>query len=193
MLFVSAVNVALGWGWHIAYRARHHWSLKREGALVAAATVALIGAVDTVHSARSPKEPGSIVAPSAALTASATPVVTESQPIEIKPAAADPAIETVAAAQAPAVPPMPADDPIADKINERLGEPTATGSIAAGATPSDDPDALDPVDAATLVKPKPAKPAKIVKPAKAEQSVKPAKPAKVADHRKPKTEPKSAN
>jgi hypothetical protein len=188
MLFVSAVNVALGWGWHIAYRARHHWSLKREGALVAAAAVALFGAVDAMRPAQGPQEPNPVIAPTAALTASATPVVTEARPIEIKPA--DQPLDTVAAAQSPAVPPMPEDDPIGQKILERLGDPIETGSIDAAPAPSVDPNALDPVDAATLVKPKPAK---VVKPAKVEQSAKAAKAAKVTDRRKPKAEPKAVN
>ena len=50
MLLVGAVDIALGWAWHTAHRARLHWSLKREGALVAAALVALVGAVETARS-----------------------------------------------------------------------------------------------------------------------------------------------
>ncbi|MDQ0469020.1 hypothetical protein [Labrys wisconsinensis] len=188
MLFVSAVNVALGWGWHIAYRAKHHWSLKREGALIAAAAVALIGTVDALRSAHRPQDHGApamsspILAPTAALTDSATPVVTAAQPLEIQPT--DQAPETVAATQPPAVPPMPAasaDDAIGQKILERLGDPVATGSIAPAA-PADGPEELDPVDAATLVKPEPPAPAP-AKPAKA------TKPAKVTERHKKKTEP----
>ena len=36
MLLASAVDITIGWVWHTAYRARWHWKLKREGALIAA-------------------------------------------------------------------------------------------------------------------------------------------------------------
>lgn len=49
MLLVSAVHVVSGWAWHTAYRMRHHWRLKREGALTAAAFVAALGLVDAVR------------------------------------------------------------------------------------------------------------------------------------------------
>jgi len=50
MLVVSAVHIVVGWVWHTAYRARWHWCLKREGALLAAAAVAAFGAVDSARS-----------------------------------------------------------------------------------------------------------------------------------------------
>ena len=145
MLVVSAVHIAVGWVWHTAYRARWHWRLKREGALMAAAAVAAFGAVDSARSMmRNHSAPESVIASTTqTVTASATPVVTEPKVVAIEPAAApvapfasDPT-PIVAAANAPnldnvapedRLPPGP-DDPIAAKIKERLGDPLTTASI----------------------------------------------------------------
>lgn len=167
MLFVGAVDIALGWAWHTAYRARLHWKLRREGALAAAAVVALIGVVDNVRSYRHPiVQPVTTTEAAPAFTASATPTTTVvERPVEILPAAepaapasiAEPAapalistpVETVAAVPSP-VPSM-ADDPIGAKIMERLGDEVATGS-------------LDDAETPTVVKPKATKPAAKRKP-----------------------------
>ena len=132
MVFVSAVQIGLGFVWHVGYRAKRHWSLKREGALTAAAVVALLGAVDLTMSA-APEAPVARAAPpdtdaSAPVhTAAATPVVTEAaRPIQILPGAWP--VDTVAAAPSPAAEPV---DLIGAKISERLGEEIATGTIAA--------------------------------------------------------------
>jgi hypothetical protein len=126
MLLVSAVHIALGWIWHTSHRVRHHWTLRREGALVAAAAVALIGTIDMLRGARHSDPNAGRHRPTATLTATATPAVTESTPLEIKPAE-PPA--TVAALPSP-----PADgaaaDTIGQKIMERLGDEPATASIA---------------------------------------------------------------
>jgi hypothetical protein len=147
MLLVGAVHIALGWAWHIAYRARHNWRLKREGALAAAAFVALLGAVEALRSGHASgatqSEPTTIAIktpePDAApaITAQATPPAAVDQ-AETTPQA-DP-VETVAALPSPE--PETRDDPIGAKIMERLGEDVATGSLA------DDPE------------PQPAKPHK---------------------------------
>lgn len=125
MLLVSAVQIAIGWAWHTAHRARLHWTLKREGALIAAAAIAMIGGVETIRSASHGKgAPAPIVSP--ALTAMATPVFTEETPLEVLPPGS---IETIEAVPSPpVVEPLAAADPIAGKIMERLGEP-ATGSV----------------------------------------------------------------
>jgi hypothetical protein len=142
MLLVGAVDIALGWAWHTAYRARHHWTLKREGALAAAALVALMGAVETMRSFKTVGVGTStLVEPALRLTAEASPSATESQPAvtadatapvavaaqpeEIMPA--DDAVQTVAAVSSPAA--VEAQDPIGAKIMERLGDDTATGSV----------------------------------------------------------------
>jgi len=172
MLVVSAVHIVVGWVWHTAYRARWHWRLKREGALLAAAAVAAFGAVDSARSMmRSLSAPQAVIASTApAVTASATPVVTEPKVVEVAPAptpfAAFPSepIQTTAAVSSPDLDnvapedrlPPEADDPIAAKINERLGDPATTASIP-------------------VAKPKP-KPVKVVKPV----AVKPV-PQKVAE------------
>jgi hypothetical protein len=129
MVLVGAVQIVLGWVWHIAYRARRHWSLKREGALCAAAFVAVLGVVDV---ARSPKvePPASRTASAPAHTALATPVVTEAaKPIEILPAT--PLVETTPALPSPDIERTAETDPIGAKILERLGDTIATGSIVA--------------------------------------------------------------
>lgn len=126
MLLASAVHISLGWAWHTIHRARLHWSWKREGALVAAATIALIGAVDTARTLGSDRTTAPVSRPAAALTAMSTPVVTETTPLEILPAAE---IATVAAVPSPGPDPAPKVDLIAGKILERLGDDAPTASI----------------------------------------------------------------
>jgi len=145
MLVVSAVHVAVGWVWHTAYRIRWHWRLKREGALMAAAAVVAFGAVDGARSMMKMQNgPQAFVASTTeAVTAPATPVLTEPKVVAVAPAvepvAPEPVspIQTVAAAASPdldnvapedQLPPGP-DDPIAAKIKERLGDPVSTASI----------------------------------------------------------------
>lgn len=135
MLLVGAVHIALGWAWHIVYRARHTWRLKREGALAAAAFVALLGAVEALrggHASGAPQpEPTTIAiktpepdgAP--AVTAQATTPAAIEQAVTTP--QADP-VETIAALPSPE--PEAHDDPIGAKIMERLGEDVATGSLA---------------------------------------------------------------
>jgi len=146
MLVVSAVHIVGGWIWHTAYRARWHWKLKREGALMAAAAVVAFGAVDSARSMMDVRRaPDSFVAlATKPVTASATPVVTEARVVEIQPSVlpvAAPGVEpvqTVASSQSPSLDnvapedqlPPEIDDPIAAKIVERLGDPAATASIA---------------------------------------------------------------
>ena len=181
MLVASAVDITVGWLWHNAYRARHHWKLKREGALVAAGFVALVGAVDT---ARSIHAAPAVSAATAAVTAPApvtAPVIANLAPAPAAPAplpatnansmqaAADPVVapqfpiiqdQTGSIDQAdpietilPMDPEAQRDDPIARKINERCGEAT---------------------EAPVVKKPKP----RPVKTAEAKPAKPPAKPAK---------------
>jgi len=124
MLLVNAVQIAIGWAWHTAYRARHHWTAKREGALIAAAAVALIGLGDTIRTIS--KGDGPAPSPAAAITALATPVVTEVTPLEIRPPEG---VETVEASPSPPLEDVAGADPIGAKIMERLGDASATGSI----------------------------------------------------------------
>jgi len=101
MLVTSSVDVAVGWVWHTAYRARWHWKLKREGALIAAAVVALFGAVDTARTlhrgdqAMSPE----VATLSAPIAASTTPDSTAVATTITLPAAGAPAALPVAASQ----------------------------------------------------------------------------------------------
>src|SRR3954467_1034283 len=139
MVLVSAVHIALGWAWHIGYRAKHHWSLKREGALAAAALVAILGAIDLSrgHHGAPPESPVAAksdryaVTTTPAATAVATPVVTEAtRPIQIMPSLAEAApaeIDTVPASPSPEL--AQSSDPIGDKILERLGDEPATASV----------------------------------------------------------------
>lgn len=152
MLLVGAVDIALGWAWHTVYRAKHHWSLKREGALAAAALVALFGAAETIRtlqqsgpvapaaaktlagpSAEPSAEPVALATPAAvetppALTADATPTTAAvPMPEEITPSPEP--VATIAAAVSPE--PVDNPDPIGAKIMERLGDEVATGSLDA--------------------------------------------------------------
>lgn len=109
MLLVSAVDVALGWATHTFYMARHHWTLRREGALGAAALVALIGVVDTARLHHGADQPASTVL---AVTASVAPddvapasLPTAALPAQAPaPAAAPPIGPDLASAQAPVDP-----------------------------------------------------------------------------------------
>lgn len=118
MLLASAVNVTLGWAWHTAYRVRHHWTLRREGALVAAAAVVLIGAFDVTRGSHGHDEVTPL--PSAMVTAQATTVLTEKTPPTVDPldgpsspiplqmpetaeAAPSPALESTAAVEPDAI------------------------------------------------------------------------------------------
>ena len=153
MLLVGAVDIALGWAWHTVYRARLHWSVKREGALAAATLVALIGAFETVRTRHSPSLSPAIEDQAApAITATATPTTVEpAQPAQMLPPVAP--VETVEALPSPvpvetmpALPsPSPAEfatapaessDPIGDKIMERLGDDVATGSVEPAVEPA---------------------------------------------------------
>jgi hypothetical protein len=136
MVLVGAVQIALGWVWHTVYRARHHWTLRREGALSAAAAVAAFGLLQVAmgmgQSKIDERIPAEAAAPPA-LTAEATPPAAEAtRPLEIMPAAAP--IETVAAAPSPA--PELREDLIAQKIMERLGDDIPTASLDAGKKPA---------------------------------------------------------
>jgi hypothetical protein len=134
MVLVSAVQIGLGFVWHVGYRARRHWSLKREGALAAAAGVMLLGAADLTVSALSEAPHAAVARPGAVAsapvhTAVATPVITEAaRPIQILPATAS--VDTVAAAPSPSA---ESTDLIGAKITERLGEEIATGTITPAA------------------------------------------------------------
>ncbi|MGO4338384.1 hypothetical protein AB4037_26040 [Labrys sp. KB_33_2] len=150
MLVASAVDITVGWLWHTAYRARHHWKLKREGALVAAGFVAFVGAIDA---ARSIHATPAVSAAAAAVTVPApvtAPVIANLAPAPAAPlpaanansmqAAADPTVapqfpiiqdQTGSIDQAdpietilPMDPEAQRDDPIARKINERFGDAT---------------------------------------------------------------------
>ncbi len=178
MLLASAVDITIGWLWHTAYRARWHWKLKREGALVAAGFVAFIGAVDTARSlhsstATTPAETAALtpVAP----TVAPAPVVASAMPATMAPAPQQPASGAIQAYADPNAPQFPIiqdqtgsidqadpietilpmdpaaqrDDPIARKINERFGDAEA-------------PVARKPKPVKTAA----AKPAKPAKPAK---------------------------
>jgi len=140
MLLVSAVQIVLGWAWHVGFRARPHWSLRREGALAAAALAALAGAYDLTHGRQAgPAASGPLargdrfVATTPAATAPATPVITEAaRPMEIEPTAdaSEPqSVETIPAAPSPQLAEKQASDPIGDKILERLGDGGATASV----------------------------------------------------------------
>lgn len=149
MLVASTVDITVGWLWHTAYRARHHWKLKREGALVAAGFVAFVGAIDTARSIHAPPAATAAVIAPAPVTA---PVIANLAPAPAVPAplpaanvnsmqaAADPAVapqfpiiqdQTGSIDQAdpietilPMDPEAQRDDPIARKINERFGDAT---------------------------------------------------------------------
>ncbi len=149
MLVASAVDITVGWLWHTAYRARRHWKLKREGALVAAGFVAFVGAIDATRAIHAtPAAPAATAA--LATPAPAAPVIANLAPAPTAPpvaapaptnamqAAADPTIapqfpiiqdQTGSIDQAdpietilPMDPEAQRDDPIARKINERFGE-----------------------------------------------------------------------
>ena len=135
MLLVSAVQIVIGWAWHTAHRAKLHWSLRREGTLIAAAAVALIGAAETIRSSVG-KDDARLTDASSLRASRATgrPVLTEAKPLEVNPndpAGAIEAIGTIEAAPSPSVETVSAADPIAHKIMERLGDSAQTGSIAA--------------------------------------------------------------
>ncbi|MFN8828401.1 MAG: hypothetical protein ACK50Q_00845 [Labrys sp. (in: a-proteobacteria)] len=130
-------DIALGWAWHTAYRARKFWRWKREGALVAAAAVTIIASVDVGHRLMLEAE-GPVMSRAAASsdqtaqpasTAAATPTAEASAVIETISTVDLPPepIRTVAAAQSPAL----ADDPIGAVIEsgKLYTDPISTGSI----------------------------------------------------------------
>jgi hypothetical protein len=126
MLLVSAVQIAIGWAWHTAHRAKLHWTLKREGSLIAAAAVALIGVADTIRSSGQQDATSTQASPPPALTAMGKPVLTEAKPIEIRPVEA---VATIEAVPSPPIAEIAEADPIGEKIMERLGDRAETGSI----------------------------------------------------------------
>jgi hypothetical protein len=130
MLLVSAVQIAIGWAWHTAHRARLHWTLKREGSLIAAVAVALIGAADTIRSSGQKEAVSTQASPPRTAAAMSRPVFTEAKPIEIRPEAVD----TIEAVPSPPIVDVAEADPIGEKIMERLGDKVETGSIE-GAEP----------------------------------------------------------
>ncbi|MDQ0393965.1 hypothetical protein [Labrys monachus] len=106
MLLASSAEVAVGWFWHTAYRARWHWKLKREGALIAAAVVALAGAVDTARTIHRSPQASDIAPLSAPVAAAMTPdtaavAATITLPAAGAVAANPPAIDGTQTAQAP--------------------------------------------------------------------------------------------
>jgi hypothetical protein len=154
MLLVGAVDIAIGWAWHTVHQVRHHWRLKREGALAAAALVALVGTVETLrhggHGAL-PEAQRTTVAVKVAVPNAEIPAVTAqaTPPAAVEQAPTTPAVdpvETVAALPSPE-PAADEADPIGAKIMERLGDDVATGSLG------DDP---EPPAAEAYVAPEPA-------------------------------------
>jgi hypothetical protein len=131
MLLVSAVQIAIGWAWHTAHRARLHWTLKREGSLIAAVAVALIGAADTIRSSGQKEAVSTQASPPRTAAAMSRPVFTEAKPIEIRPVEA---VDTIEAVPSPPIVDVAEADPIGEKIMERLGDKVETGSIE-GAEP----------------------------------------------------------
>lgn len=135
-------DIALGWAWHTSYRARKFWRWKREGALIAAAAVTIIGVVDISHRmlveqegpVQSRAAASSDTAVEPAVTASATPTAEASSVIETISTVDMPPepIRTVAAAQSPAL----ADDPIGAVIEsgKLYTDPISTGSITPART-----------------------------------------------------------
>lgn len=185
MLVASAVDIAVGWLWHTAYRARWHWKLKREGALIAAGFVALVGAVDTARSLHStlPTTPAETATLTTPTPAAAQPVVASVAPTAVAPAPAA-ALPVDSSAQAYADPNATPQFPI---IQDQTGsidqaDPVETILPMDQSAERDDPIARkinerygDATDAPVAKKPKP-KPVKTA----AAKPVKPAKPAKKA-------------
>jgi hypothetical protein len=182
MLLASAVDISIGWLWHTAYRARWHWKLKREGALVAAGFVALVGVIDTARSLHSappatPAETATISAPTPG--AASQPVVASAMPAILTPAPApqQPAGGSVQAYTDPNAPQFPIIQDQTGSIDQ--GDPVETILPMDPAAQKDDPIARkinerfgDAAEAPAGHKPKP-KPLKTA-------SAKPAKPAKKA-------------
>jgi len=181
MLLASAVDITIGWLWHTAYRARWHWKLKREGALVAAGFVAFVGAIDTARSLHStpaapPAQTATISVPEAA--PQPQPLIASTAPTANAPAAQPAANTALQAYSDPNAPQFPIiqdqtgsidqgdpvetilpmdpsaqrDDPIARKINERFGD--------ASDTPAARKPKPKPVKTAAAKPAKPAKPSK---------------------------------
>lgn len=129
-------DIALGWAWHTSYRARRFWRLRREGALIAAVVVAIVGIVDVMNrpAARSasivtPRVASAMVEPARpAVTAATTPITAQTQavasisPSELKIAAP----QTISASGSDSV-----DESGFPSLGaKRYNEPISTGSIA---------------------------------------------------------------
>ncbi len=125
-------DIALGWAWHTAYRARKFWKLRREGALIAAAAVSLVGIIDISRHGLPEPAPVALAAVAArpstparpAVTAVATPVAETPQAVETIAAVPMPPerIRTIAAATSPAV-------ARAEPTSKLYTDPISTGSI----------------------------------------------------------------
>ncbi|WP_413993188.1 hypothetical protein ACMDCR_14520 [Labrys okinawensis] len=183
MLLASAVDISIGWLWHIAYRARRHWKLKREGALIAAGFVAFVGVIDTARSLYSGHQ--TATAQTATITMPAPgvasqPVVASTAPAAAAPAATaqQPVGSTVQAYSDPNSPQFPIIQDQTGSIDQ--GDPVETILPMDPTAQKDDPiarkinerfgDAAE-APATHKARPKPvktaaSKPAKSAKPAK---------------------------
>ncbi|GLS23741.1 hypothetical protein GCM10007874_67620 [Labrys miyagiensis] len=183
MLLASAVDISIGWLWHTAYRARWHWKLKREGALVAAGFVALVGVIDTarsLYSAHPTTQGQTATITTPAPGAAPQPVVASTVPAAIAPAATaqQPVGSTVQAYSDPSTPQFPIIQDQTGSIDQ--ADPVETILPMDPAAQKDDPIARkinerfgDAAEAPAVHKPKP-KPVKTA----ASKPAKPAKPAK---------------
>jgi hypothetical protein len=125
-------EIALGWAWHTAYRARKFWKLRREGALIAAAAVAIVGVADVARHGLPEPAPVALAAVAArpstparpAVTAMATPVAETPQAVETIAAIPMPPerIRTIAAVASPSA-------PKAEASGKLFTDPISTGSI----------------------------------------------------------------
>lgn len=94
------VQVARGWVWHTRYRMTHFWSWRREGSLIAAAAVLMLGSAQAIFSSTATKPaPVEGLVPVAAVTSTVeAPVTLETATIAGEIAAPP----TIAAAAPPA-------------------------------------------------------------------------------------------
>jgi hypothetical protein len=187
MLLASAVDITIGWVWHTAYRARWHWKLKREGALIAAGVVALVGAIDTARSLHGGPHTASpdIAALTAPVVATATPaaapvVATVTAPARgAQGATPKPAAGGVLGAQAPDAPQFPIIQDQTGSIDQ--ADPVETILPMDPSAQKDDPIARkinERFGDATAQDPAPKKKAKPVKTAAAKQPAPKSKPSK---------------